>query len=92
VHTVNNAALIAIGLLWGDTFMDGVGLTLSGGRDTDSNGATVGSVIGALRGTAGIPTELVGTTHVYVRSAVRDFDRIDIDDLAQRTLRLTKHD
>jgi ADP-ribosylglycohydrolase len=92
VHTVNNAALIAIGLLWGDTFMDGVGLTLSGGRDTDSNGATVGSVIGALRGTAGIPTELVGTTHVYVRSAVRDFDRIGIDDLAQRTLRLTKHD
>lgn len=88
VHTVNNAALIAVGLLWGDTFMGAVGLTLSGGRDTDSNGATVGSVFGAVHGVSGVPDELVGTTHVHVRSAVRDFDRVRIDELAARTLRL----
>jgi ADP-ribosylglycohydrolase len=90
VHTLNNAALIAIGLLWGDTFMDAVGITLSGGRDTDSNGATVGSVFGALRGRGGIPQELVGETHVRVRSAVRDFDRVRIDELVDRTLRLIR--
>ncbi|MCW2634153.1 MAG: ADP-ribosylation/Crystallin [Blastococcus sp.] len=90
VHTVNNAALIAVGLLWGDTFMGAVGLTLSGGRDTDSNGATVGSVFGAVHGTAGVPAELVGSTHVHVRSAVRDFDRVRIDELAMRTLRLAQ--
>lgn len=88
VHTINNAALISIGLLWGETFMDAVGIAISGGRDTDSNGATVGSVYGALHGASGIPAELVGTTHVHVRSAVRDFDRITIDELTERTLRV----
>jgi ADP-ribosylglycohydrolase len=90
VHTVNNAALIAIGLLWGETFMDAVGITLLGGRDTDSNGATVGGAFGAIHGFASIPPELVGTTHVHVRSAVRDFDRIRVDELATRTLRLAQ--
>ncbi len=89
VHTINNAALICVGLLWGSSFMDAVGITLSGGRDTDSNGATVGSVFGALHGTRGIPADLVGTTHVRVRSAVRDYDRVTIEELAARTLRLT---
>ena len=88
VHTLNNAALIAIGLLWGEDFMGAVGLTIAGGRDTDSNGATVGSVFGALHGASAIPAELVGTTHVHVRSAVRDFDRVTIDELVSRTMRL----
>jgi ADP-ribosylglycohydrolase len=90
VHTINNAALIAVGLLWGGSFVEALGTTISGGRDTDSNGATVGSVFGALHGDAGVPAELVGTTHVHVRSAVRDFDRVRIDELAERTLRLAR--
>lgn len=88
VHTVNNAALITIGLLWGGDFMEAVGTTISGGRDTDSNAATVGSVFGALHGSGGVTPELVGSHHVHVRSAVRDFDRIRVDELAARTLRL----
>ena len=88
VHTINNAALIAIGLLWGSTFMESVGLAISGGRDADSTAATVGSVYGALHGASSVPARLVGTTHVHVRSAVRDFDRVTIDELAERTTRL----
>lgn len=90
VHTVNNAALITVGLLWGDDFTTSVALTISGGRDTDSSAATVGSVYGALHGVASIPAELVGTTHVRVRSAVRDFDRVAISELAARTLELAE--
>lgn len=90
VHTVNNAALIVVGLLWGTTFVDAVGITLTGGRDTDSNGATVGSVYGALHGAAAVPEHLVGTTHVHVRSAVRDFDRVSLQELADRTLALVR--
>lgn len=88
VHTVNNAALIAIGLLWGSTFVESVGIAICGGRDTDSTAATVGSVFGALHGASSVPAGLVGTTHVHVRSAVRDFDRVTIDELAERTTRL----
>lgn len=90
VHTVNNAALIAIGLLWGRTFIDAVGITIAAGRDTDSNGATVGSVYGALHGPESVPADMVGTTHIHVRSAVRDFDRVTIDELARRTLALVR--
>jgi ADP-ribosylglycohydrolase len=88
VHTVNNAALITLGLLWGEDFVSSVALTISGGRDTDSAGATVGSVYGALHGVDSIPAGLVGTTHVRVRSAVRGFDRIEIRELADRTMAL----
>ncbi|SEE84903.1 ADP-ribosylglycohydrolase family protein [Ruania alba] len=88
VHTLNNAALIAIGLTWGESFIDALGITLAGGRDTDSNGATVGSVYGALHGPGSIPEDLIGTTHVHVRSAVRDFDRVSIEELAERTFAL----
>jgi ADP-ribosylglycohydrolase len=88
VHTVNNAALITLGLLWGEDFTTSVALTISGGRDTDSSAATVGSVYGALRGAGSVPSELVGRTHVRIRSAVRDFDRIAIAELAERTVHL----
>jgi ADP-ribosylglycohydrolase len=88
VHTINNAAHIAIGLLWGRDFTDAIRITVAAGSDTDSSAATVGSVFGALHGTSAIPAELVGTTHVHVRSAVKDFDRISIAELADRTQRL----
>lgn len=88
VHTVNNAALISIGLLWGRDFTEAVAISISGGRDTDSTAATVGSVYGVLHGASAIPDRLIGTTHVHVRSAVQDFDRITIDELVERTIRL----
>jgi len=88
VHTVVSAAIIAFGLLWGRDFTEAVALTVSAGRDTDSNGATVGSVYGALHGVMGVPLELVGETHNQVRSSIRDFDRITIDELTARTLAL----
>jgi ADP-ribosylglycohydrolase len=85
---VNNAALISLGLLWGSDFTSAVTIAIAGGRDTDSTAATVGSVYGALHGLASIPEHLVGTTHIHVRSAVRDFDRIRIAELAERTMHL----
>ena len=44
----------------------------------------------ALHGTRGVPGDLVGTTHVRVRSAVREYDRVPIAELAARTLRLAQ--
>lgn len=86
VYTINNAALISIGLLWGASFVDAVGITIAGGRDTDSSAATVGSVYGALHGSDAIPAELVGATHRRLSSSVRGFDKITIDELAARTV------
>ena len=87
VHTVNNAALIAAGLLWGeDDYAATVGLTVQGGWDTDSNGATAGSVLGVLRGAAALPEHFIGPLEDRTRSALFGFDNSRISALARRTV------
>jgi ADP-ribosylglycohydrolase len=86
VHTVNNAAIIAAALLWGaGDFTTSIGLCVQGGKDTDSNGATVGSVLGALNGIDNIPANWTEPIHDLVRSAVFGFENSSIADLARRT-------
>jgi ADP-ribosylglycohydrolase len=89
VHTISNAAILAAGLLWGeDDFAATVGLTVQGGWDTDSNGATAGSVAGAVLGKRCLPTRFVEPLEDRARSAVMGFDNAAISALARRTLRL----
>lgn len=91
IHTINNAAIIVAGLLWGeDDFAATVGLTVSGGWDTDSNGATAGSVSGVLHGARGLPDHLIEPLHDRTRSAVFGFDNSSISDLARRTTHLAR--
>jgi ADP-ribosylglycohydrolase len=90
VHTINNAALVVAGLLWGEgDYMKSLGLTVMGGWDTDSNGATVGSVAGILSGTDGLPPQLIYPLENRTRSALFGFDNSVISDLAARTYKLT---
>ncbi|MEV6425569.1 ADP-ribosylglycohydrolase family protein [Streptomyces sp. NPDC051662] len=89
VHTVNNAALVVAGLLWGDgDFTASIGLTVQGGWDTDSNGATVGSVAGIISGAQRLPAHWTEPLNDTARSAIRGFDGSRISDLAERTVRL----
>jgi ADP-ribosylglycohydrolase len=89
VHTINNAAAVVAALIWADgDFTTAVGRVVMSGWDTDSNGATVGSVAGVLAGTAGLPGRLIDPLHDRVRSALFGFDNSVISDLAARTLRL----
>lgn len=89
VHTLNNAALITIGLLWGrGDFVQSVAICIRGGLDTDSDAATVGSALGALFGSEGVPSRLWEAFGNRVRSSVREFDGVAIDELAARTRRL----
>lgn len=89
VHTVNNAAVVAAALLWGDgDFLSSLGKTVQSGWDTDSNGATVGSVAGILAGTAGLPEQLIAPLHDTTRSALFGWDNSRISGLAERTIAL----
>jgi hypothetical protein len=91
VHTIPNAALIAAGLLWGQgDFAHTVGLTVMGGWDTDSNGATAGSVVGVVLGATNLPSHFVAPLHDRTRSALFGFDNSSISDLAQRTTALAR--
>jgi len=91
VHTVNNAAIVTAGLLWGGgDFTRTIALTVVGGWDTDSNGATAGSVVGAMVGASGIPPHWTQPLQDTVRSALAGFDKTTITSLAQRTLSVVK--
>ena len=89
VHTVNNACLIAAGLLWGEQdFATTVGLTVQGGWDTDSNAATAGSVTGTVLGARTLPPHFIEPLQDRTRSAVFGYDNSRISTLAERTTRL----
>ncbi|MFF4837469.1 ADP-ribosylglycohydrolase family protein [Streptomyces sp. NPDC001315] len=89
IHAVPNAAVLTAGLLYGDgDFTRTIALTVRGGLDTDSNGATAGSVAGVLTGADAIPAQWKDPLEDTVRSAVFGFDGVRISELAQRTLRL----
>ncbi|WP_432133826.1 MULTISPECIES: ADP-ribosylglycohydrolase family protein [unclassified Streptomyces] len=93
IHTVPNAAVLTAGLLHGDDdFTRTVALTVRGGLDTDSNGATAGSVAGVRAGAAGIPARWTEPLRDTVRSAVFGFDGIRISELAGRTVRLIRQE
>lgn len=86
VHTINNAAAVAVALLWSeDDFVTGVGRIVMSGWDTDSNGATVGSILGILTGTANLPEHIIAPLENRTRSALFGFDNSVISDLADRT-------
>ena len=86
MHTINNAAVVAAALLWGEgDFTRTIGLAVQGGWDTDCNGATAGSVFGAMHGAEAIPRRWTEPLGDRVRSALFGFDGARISELARRT-------
>ena len=65
-------------------------LAVRGGWDTDCNGASVGSVIGALHGARAVGRHWLEPLHDEVRSAIFGFERCAISDLAARTVRIAR--
>ncbi len=91
IHVVPNAAVLTAGLLYGaGDFTRTIALTVRGGLDTDSNGATAGSVAGVLCGAAALPAQWTEPLEDRVRSAVFGFDGSSVTELARRTVRLAE--
>jgi len=87
VHAINNTALTAAALYAFDgDFSGGICAVVQGGLDTDTNGAAVGSILGALVGVAGIDERWSAPLGGRFESSLPGFDGIGIDELVQRTL------
>lgn len=87
VHALNNSALVAYALAAGAGDFDrSICLTVMGGWDTDSNGATVGAVVGALGGTSAIAERWSAPLGGRVTTSIPGADGATFDDLARRTL------
>lgn len=89
VHVVPNAALLAAALTHADGDFDAsVTRVVSGGWDTDSNGATAGSLAGLLAGhPEAIADRWTAPLKNRIATTVGDFDGIGFDTLAGLTHR-----
>ncbi len=88
VHVLPNAALLAAALTHADgDFSASICRVVSGGWDTDSNGATAGSVAGLLAGSPeAIPDRWTAPLKNRLATTVAGLDGIGFDALANLTL------
>ncbi|WP_413927918.1 ADP-ribosylglycohydrolase family protein [Kitasatospora albolonga] len=87
VHVLPNAALLAAALTHADgDFTRSIGNAVSGGWDTDSNGATAGSLAGLLAGTpAALPDHWTAPLKNRLATSVPGYDQAGFDTLAALT-------
>ncbi len=87
VHVLNNSALLAFALTRGDgDFATTITTVVSGGWDTDSTGATAGSICGALTGATKLPSSWTDPLANRLATSMPGFDGIGFDELARRTV------
>jgi len=89
VHTNNNAAIcLAAILLSGGDFDKGIRFAVMAGLDTDCNGATVGSIVGAMTGGKAAPTHWTARLNDTLNSGIADYHPIGISECARRSLEI----
>jgi len=86
-HTITNAVIVCVGLLWGD---GDYGQTICSAveplYDTDCNGATAGSIFGAAHGVAALPPVWIDPLLDSLKTGVKGFERVSLTGLAAQTL------
>ena len=87
VHVLPNAALLAAALTHADgDFAGSICRVVSGGLDTDSNGATAGSLTGALAGSPeALPEQWTAPLRNRLATSVAGWDGVGFDTLARLT-------
>ena len=90
VHTINNALFVALGVLDGAGDLEKTICTaVVGGWDTDCNGATAGSILGAAVGAGVLPYKWIGPLNDTMETAlsgVGGLNPLRFTDLAHRTM------
>lgn len=85
VHAINNTTLCAASLIFAKGDFETAITTSVLGWDTDCNGATVGSIMGAALGASSLPTRWTEPLHNMIYSGIADFHPISISECAQRS-------
>jgi len=88
-HTVANAQVVAVGLLYGEgDFGRAVSRAVGACFDTDCNGATVGSVMGMILGREALPHRWTDVLHDTLHTSLPEHPVRAISELAEETYRL----
>jgi ADP-ribosylglycohydrolase len=94
VHTNNNAALCVVAVLLGGHDLEKViTLAVMGGWDSDCNGATVGSIVGAMLGAKRIQESAarwIEPLHDTLNSEIIGYHPIAISECARRSVEIAQ--
>ena len=87
VHTVNNALIVVMSLFYGKMNPDkSICISVMGAHDTDCNGASTGSIVGAAAGKKKFGGRLASALNDTIKAQVFGFQDITMKELAERTL------
>ena len=87
VHTISNAEIVTASLLYGGgDYGKSVCRAVQTGFDTDCNGATVGSVVGMMRGSAGVGEAWTAPIRGALDTAIFGVNRVSIEAMVERTM------
>ena len=91
VHTNNNAVIVVMSLFYG-AMNPGKSICISvmGALDTDCNGATTGSIVGAASGFSNFKSKLVAPLNDCMEPQVFGFQKAKLSELAERSLKVYK--
>jgi ADP-ribosylglycohydrolase len=81
---------VAALLLSGGDFHKGITLAVMGGWDTDCNGATVGSIVGAISGAKAAPRHWTGRLNDTLKSLIIDYHPIAISECARKSVEIAR--
>lgn len=88
-HTVSNAELVAIALLWGEKdFGKTICYAVMPGFDTDCNGATAGSVLGLMLGGTALPQQWIAPLSDTLLTGVAGYYKVSLTQMARETMEL----
>ena len=86
-HTISNAMIVTAALLCGGgDYGRSICMAVQSGFDTDCNGATVGSIVGMLKGYSAIGPEWTEPLHGKLDTAIFGVGTIRIEDAVSQTL------
>ncbi len=85
-HTISNAMIVAIGLLWGaGDYEKSICIAVQACFDTDCNGATVGSICGIIAGASKLPPNWISVVKDTLHTEVKGYERVLLSEMARKT-------
>ncbi|HLK58172.1 MAG TPA: ADP-ribosylglycohydrolase family protein [Chthonomonadaceae bacterium] len=88
-HTISNAMIVAIGLLWGEgDYARTICRAVQPCFDTDCNGATTGSILGILHGRKALPAPWVDKINDTLHTGVAGYNTVQLADITRDSLEI----
>jgi ADP-ribosylglycohydrolase len=88
-HTISNAMIVAIGLLWGEhDYGKTICRAVQPCFDTDCNGATAGSILGIIHGRRALPGGWVDLIQDTMQTGVAGYHSVKLADITKDSLQV----